>query len=206
MISIKLILVELASGGHSEHVPFASVKSDTSQFIEDVYLPSEPIICLTDPHNMKKQEILDFLEHVKERQVRYGPEAAFRFRAYHRKHSLHPAIYLDKVGCGPMELDGEEVVNQVPEESHEIALTQPCLPSASETEVPQTTSLMASHRPATPDSIRIANADGMVIVNHEQMMGLVSHGMDSLQPVNGPNEGEPHYIVPAAALMYLDRK
>jgi hypothetical protein len=94
MIGIMLTLTELASGGHSDHVPFGRIKSDRSAFINDEYLPCN--ICITDPHNMKKQEIQDFLDHVQKRQVKYGAEMAFRFRAYQRRQALHPAIYVER--------------------------------------------------------------------------------------------------------------
>lgn len=202
MIAIKLTFVELASGGHSEHVPFASIKSNRSRFIEDIYFPFESNMCLTDPHNMKKQQILDFLDHAKERQVRYGAEAAFWFRVYQKKSTLYPALYVYKGGCGSMAVGEQGVVHQEPGESHEPSITQPRLPSA--TEVPQASSLSASHHSAASDGIQ--DADDLVKVNHEQMMVLLSHGMDPVQPANGPNEGEPYYIVPAAVLMYLDCK
>lgn len=146
---------------------------------------------------MKKQEIHDFLEHVKERQIRYGPESAFRFRVYQRKGLLHPAVYLDTSGSRTTEVD-DEAANQVPQ-NNEVPVTQSSLPSAADIEV------AASHQPAASHEIDdSSNVYDFIVVNHEQMMALVSRGMQPVQPANGPNEGEPHYKVPAAALMYLN--
>jgi hypothetical protein len=50
------------------------------------------------------------------------------------------------------------------------------------------------------------DSHGTILVNYEQMMALVGHGMHSSEPINGPNEGEPQYLVPATAMTYLECK
>ncbi|KAF8337252.1 hypothetical protein F5887DRAFT_920431 [Amanita rubescens] len=93
---------KLASAGFSDRVPFTTVKQEMPAFVSDDHIP--PGFILTDPHNMKKNDIVAFFKHVINRQNLYNPEHAFRFRAFRRKGDVHCAMYPSMpVECTPLE-------------------------------------------------------------------------------------------------------
>jgi hypothetical protein len=84
--------LELASCGKKKHVPFSMLEEDTHQFIAARYLPLQ--MTLKDPQNMTKGQIVSFLEHIEEREQRYGVQDAFRFNRYHNGMEMVEAEYL----------------------------------------------------------------------------------------------------------------
>ena len=58
-------------------VPFTALKQDTAAFIPAEYRP--PNVTFKDPRNMHLDQIMLVLRHCYDRQIRLGPESAFRF-------------------------------------------------------------------------------------------------------------------------------
>jgi hypothetical protein len=87
------MIIGLASGHHTTHVPYGSLAKGTPRFINAEYLPISFIIC--DPRNLKKEEIRHFLEHLQSRQATHNADQVFRFSHYERHSQLHRALYSD---------------------------------------------------------------------------------------------------------------
>lgn len=77
---LNLIPSELASGGAKSHVPYGKLVDNQREFIDPKYCPRRFIF--KDPRNMTKSDIIQFCEHVKQRQEEHGVEEAFRFLKY----------------------------------------------------------------------------------------------------------------------------
>jgi hypothetical protein len=85
---------DLASGKQKRPVPFTALKQDTTAFIPAEYRP--PNVTFKDPRNMQLDQIMVVLRHCYDRQMRLGPELAFRFALVvgpNRKHMF--ATYPD---------------------------------------------------------------------------------------------------------------
>ena len=76
-------LSELASDGMKTHVPFGMTMKKTREFVERQYMPAGFV--LHDPHNIPKDEIQEFFDHMKAREVKYGPRWAFLFKVFEDK-------------------------------------------------------------------------------------------------------------------------
>ena len=76
-------------------MPFKAIQQDTKRYIENKYLPANLVI--KEPKNMQIDDIILFMEHVRERQIKFGPEDSFRFRIYIKKQQEHLSKYPSKV-------------------------------------------------------------------------------------------------------------
>lgn len=83
--------VELASGCRKDRVPFSTVQANVRQFIDPKYHPKD--FKFEDPRNIKKDIIIKFCCHVRERQEKHGVSEAFRFLRYQNGKERAPAEY-----------------------------------------------------------------------------------------------------------------
>lgn len=218
-----LIRAALASKGVSRHVPFGSFKDDIALFIQKNYIPAG--LVLHDPHNMKKQDIVDFLNHITSRQSLFGAAEAFQFCSFRKNGRMHPATY-------PAVSSIADVTSQPPRSA--MAPTTPAQPalqilpqhvmSGYEDPLASGTIVHANDetrcvidpklltqptvgmnaegavRPQTHQTgINPNDADymHMVMVNQQEITTLMDHGLASVHPINGPNDGPPMYLIPA---------
>jgi hypothetical protein len=73
-------------------VPYGALKSQPAKFIVKKYLPAG--MMMGDPHNLRKEQVKEFLSHVLARQQDEGAEKAFQFRQYQDGHQkFHRAVY-----------------------------------------------------------------------------------------------------------------
>ncbi|KAF8162562.1 hypothetical protein B0H34DRAFT_794366 [Crassisporium funariophilum] len=92
-----------ASGRQHDRVPWKQIKEHTGDFIDDEYLPSQPIIDATvapieDPSDMKKEQVYRLVEH-----WRRPVPACDLFRFSHvlvnsKADATTPALYKDSLG------------------------------------------------------------------------------------------------------------
>lgn len=71
--------------------PYTELTGDARPMVNMKYLVRRDIF--KDPRNMPKEDIVDQLKHIHDRQVQFGPEDAFRFSQYKSGRELHPAEY-----------------------------------------------------------------------------------------------------------------
>jgi hypothetical protein len=184
-------------------VPFGSLKQNRDKFIEDEYWSTHVVI--GDPHNMRKEEIQKFLHHVRERQRIHGPHNAFRFQAYQRQKKFHTSLYPTTDSQEPQEASDDDMIGVAIPESAETpveAVQEWCLKPATFAE-PPATNPETQPLAIDPALIGLGGRD-MVMVNEATMASLRSTGLVGVLPINGPNEGQPLYAVPADALTLLN--
>jgi hypothetical protein len=92
----------LASGS-GRAVPFRAVQEDNRRFVDKKYIPADVII--KEAKNMQKDDLIHFLEHVLDRQQRFGADDAFRFRIFIKKQTEHLSKY-------PASQPGERPINK----------------------------------------------------------------------------------------------
>jgi hypothetical protein len=110
-ISQILIEAELASEKNSIHVPYRKLEEEWSNFAKPQYFP--PGFIIKDPRNLKKEQILSFLHHVKNRQDLYGAEDAFRFSHYLTKNSRVSACYSEQLRSRPPTMEATPSDNPI---------------------------------------------------------------------------------------------
>lgn len=213
MTATVLIELELASGSYSEHVPFGSLKNNRGKFIDDEYWMHD--ITIADPHNMRKQDIQTFLDHVKQRQHVQGPHNAFRFRAYQKRNKWYSALYPGEDTPEAQELPESNITDK-PSNGNGTSGEDIAVHLATALE-----SVQAPHLPSAPqpdpapdtwssaiDPILIGPGDNHVMVNEATMVALRNRnkGLLGVIPINGPNEGQPVYPVPVAELAHLNSR
>lgn len=71
---------ELASGNRISHVPFSTLVKRPTDFIEGKYIPDGVVV--KDPHNMWRDHIRDWCDHIRKRQREDGVHNAFKFHRY----------------------------------------------------------------------------------------------------------------------------
>ncbi|KAF8810541.1 hypothetical protein BYT27DRAFT_7209334 [Phlegmacium glaucopus] len=85
----------LTSGRLVRQVPFEQVERDTACFVRCPYRPKSLII--KDPRNMHKEDIVQLMQHIYQRQETEGVEQAFRFRLFiGRDKQPFDAVYPDQ--------------------------------------------------------------------------------------------------------------
>ena len=72
-----LMYLGLASGNRKNHTPFSLLHRNVHNFIAPQYLPASGTVI--DPWNMKLANIVEFCDHVRQRQEEEGVMYAFRF-------------------------------------------------------------------------------------------------------------------------------
>jgi hypothetical protein len=81
----------LACGGNEKHIPYKRISDNQKVFIEPKYLPRKT--SFRPPRNIPLKEIKGIFDHFLERQRKYGPEEAFKFKSIKLKGQTVPAQY-----------------------------------------------------------------------------------------------------------------
>ena len=83
--------IGLASGNIATAMPYATIARNLLAFILAEYLLEG--VKFRDPHNMRKDEILQFLQHIKRHVENFGIARTFRFSHYMSSNQLSAALY-----------------------------------------------------------------------------------------------------------------
>jgi len=146
---------------------------------------------------MPKAELQRFLEHIVDRQMVHGPEAAFRFKHIKLGGEIVPACYSEDAASDHEE---EQQVARVPRRPKRVRKRQrandtPIAPglhgaphAPGDTVAPVTNPTIQLHQPThIPSMIIIGQAEMDVIRENTQII-VLAH--------NGPGDGPPRYQVP----------
>ena len=187
--------------------------------MSQAYLPESFIIC--NPRNLKKHEIQSFFQHLKVQQDVHGAKDAFQFSKYKGNDcECHDAGYPKTAGlqqeparASPRKHNAKKGKEKV--SAHAMALDTmapkmlalyapaPNL-SAPETSAQNTVAPDTAAQSKMSTGFMLAVAEAPMVINQASMMALVAQGYLPVPLLNGPNKGEPQYMVPALALRMLN--
>jgi hypothetical protein len=114
-------LYQLACGGKDRHIPYKRIGENQKEYIDPKYLPRKTTF--KPPRNITVLEMKGIFEHFLQRQKKYGPEDAFKFKSIKLKGETVPALYKsDSIivssvpgpGSGPGPSPGPELTTNCP--------------------------------------------------------------------------------------------
>ena len=176
-------------------MPFKALTINTTKLVSPEYLPEGANI--RDPRNMKKESIVAFFAHIKQRQDQYGADNSFRFQKVLGKHQeTIEASYPtppDQIYTSPRKQKGKQKARTA------LGLRQ--TGSAQGASAQNVSAQDAPHQPAQGTS---APGNHLTLIDQASMAKLLRQGHAPVPPVNGPNDGDPQYAVPVTALNLLE--
>ena len=196
--SIEMILVGLAGGFKSDvPTPYGNVMKDQSTYIKPQYLP--PGFVMKDPHNLAKDDILAFFDHIHCKEVTDGYPKAFRFAIYDydKKGTRAPVVYPDQLRDdrgSKKKKPTALTLKPHPITRHSNPVTRTPTP---ECRAPATYPLTPSGTPTTDRPL--------TVIDQTQMSILITADFPARPPCNGPNDGSPHYKVGAMEMEFLKK-
>ena len=201
--------VGLASGRAAAATPYNTIAKDTPAFIPASYLPKG--FKFRDPHNMRKDEILEFWNHIQKRQVDIGITDAFRFSHYSKGNDRCPAIYSNADALeSPAEGTSSAPTGKTARgKQHGRHIQHTSTSAPSHQPAPSSPRRTDLHEPTAPPVTDVIPAvvPGIsttgTMIDQSQKNTLLSIGIDVGPPINGPNDGPPQYMIPAIAQMHL---
>lgn len=200
---------ELATNGKSQSVPYLAISGQVSAFISHQYLPMG--FQWRDPRNLHKDVLEGFFAHVVKRQIAHGAELAFRFKGVKGGRGdgvINPAAYPNnpttlrrrRAKRGPATNptpDPTTTAASAPdtEVGHSGNTNQATKKQSTKKKPEKSITTLASPVMTSPQP-SVPAQPSYVYVNQQQMDFLQNAGIPLSQPVNGPNDGDPEYLVP----------
>lgn len=173
---------------------------------------------------MLKEHIVDFCKNIRNRQIQYGPQDAFRFRQYSDGKAMFSAEYGRRAdeeraatragkqrdrraaiakGQGSRKRKPGGVTVAAPED--EQIYDDPAFSNIDPNlrPLPSPASTLPGHGIPSPRHTP-PEPERYVTVGFSEMERLKRHGYTGIPAINGPNDGPPMYSVPATARRFLD--
>ena len=206
-------------------MPYTRIETNPSEFIDSIYFPQT--VTLKDPQNMQMKDIKAFLSHIQARETAHGTTGAFRFKRYWHQTELRDAVYaaeaspsrpIPSAGAAhpmPMEPQGSgqgATCNRLADTVDiEAALATPIAEPEIQAEgrnprsALQAASSRQNPKPHTAAPI-FQEGNSPIVIDQVEMSRLMTLGIPTSVPINGPHDGQPMYYLPQAeaALVFTD--
>ena len=224
----------LASGGKYRRMPYKRIETNPSEFMDSMYFPQT--VTLKDPQNMQMKDIKTFLSHIQARETVHGTKGAFRFKRYWHQTELRDAAYaaeaspssqgppIPSAGAAqpmPMEPQGSgpsgtcnrsaEAVTDYGRSNIQAASAMPIAEPEVQAAGPNSRAALRAassrqnHKPHNAAPI-VQAANAPIVIDQAEMSRLMTLGIPTSVPINGPYDGQPMYYLPQAeaGLVFTD--
>ena len=172
---------------------------DARSFVEVKYIPRPNIF--QDPRNMPKDDLLNLLYHIHNRQVTFGAEDSFRFSHFHKKDKqMREACYPG----APIETERNRRAKPATRKRNrrkgKMKISQlPDVVGGDNTNVAGTSAISQNGA----EIITSISEPSGITIDHRQMSILLQNGVTGLSAINGPSDGSPKYHLPSSFLPVL---